>query len=308
MAKFVKPEGPANSKALEDKLSEPKTDSITKTANEATDISTDKLVHEPTADNPIHETPDQSIESKPTDTKKPKVKNAFLDKWDTPKLTRMLASQKTQQGQTKVTTSWPGTAVKGGNPADDVPKLTVWGQPPKERAVRTKMAKWWKRNADKILPPLGAGEWDLLKRLSEGAQEGSEWSIPLRRIPATSSHTDNDSPSQELTWKDYASLPASTVERPKSMGVFRRTGQIDQGPYAPQGKLDGLSARWFRRMYNRTWQITSTMEQHPNTLEYRFKWGSAPPRIVEPTPRQSSIFDGVDTKGQPLTTKKDQSQ
>ncbi|KAJ6443224.1 ASTRA-associated protein 1 [Purpureocillium lavendulum] len=266
MAQFVKPQGPSNSQDLEALLDQP----------DATQSSASK------------EAADKGRPKKP--------KNAFFQKWDQKKLLQLLQSQKHQQKETKGSTSWPGTAIKSTDQDQFVPAANIWGKPPAESLVRTKQAHWWRRSAEKIMPPLGKGEWDLLERLSNGAQNEPEWAVPARR-PMPKSLVEADNTSETLDWEAWAAQPAAAVEKQNSMAHRMRSGRTDAGPYGGKDRKPTVSARWFRRAYNRTWQLTPTMSQDPNTLRYSFKWGTVQPKLPTPTATQLEIFEGVDKRG-----------
>lgn len=227
-----------------------------------------------------------------------KVKKAFFEKWDQAKLLRILQSQRQQQRDTKGTASWPGTAVKTLDPDQFIPKETIWGKPPGEGLKQTKRAHWWRRNADKIMPPLGRGEWEMLKQLSSGGQERGGWRIPERRTLAQPlAATEETTTQTRWNWKDYATKPAAVVEKPKSLKQQRRTGQKDSGPYGVKDRDRNLSTRWFQRAYSRAWQLTPTIAQDPNTLQYSFTWGSIQSRLPPAAKHQLEIFEGVDQHG-----------
>lgn len=229
-------------------------------------------------------------------------KNRFFLKWDQPKLLRLLASQRQRHNEARSTAHLLGSAVKTTNPNVDVPKTNIWGNPPAECVVNAKKARWWRRSADKMQPPLGRGEWELLGQLSRGAQEkeGGEWQLPARRVSvgaAVAEPQENEAAAAALM--RYASHTVATVERNRSAKRMPRSGQQDAGPYGTAHSGHSLSPRWFRRAYNRTWMVTPKMEQDPRTLQYKFTFGDLP-GIRDATPQQRSIFDGVDVNGQPL--------
>jgi hypothetical protein len=272
MAQFVISQGPKDSGALEEALdSADRGNEAAKSSTPSTQASQDSGV---------------------------KIKRAFFDKWDQAKLLRILSSQRQQQRDTKGTASWPGTPVKTLDPDQFIPTETIWGKPPGENLKQTKRAHWWRRNVDKIMPPLGKGEWEMLKQLSNGDQERGEWMIPERRTPAKPLTAETEAAAQtNWSWKDYATKPAAIVEKPKSLKQQRRTGQKDSGPYGVKDRDRNLSPRWFQRAYNRAWQLTPTMAQDPNTLKYSFTWGSVQSRLPSATKHQLDIFEGVDEKG-----------
>ncbi|KAM3536494.1 hypothetical protein MY4038_000329 [Beauveria bassiana] len=240
-----------------------------------------------------------------TSTDAPKVKrpmgnpkNRFFLKWDQPKLLQLLSSLRQRQNEARSTSHLLGSAVKTLNPDVDVPKENIWGNPPAECVVNAKRARWWRRAADKMPPPLSKGEWELLGRLSRGAQESGEWQMPARRtcVGAASEHPRE---SQAVALMRYAKHSAAAVERERGLKRIARSGQQDAGPYGPSHSGNGLSPRWFRRAYQRTWLLTPKMEQNPRTLQYEFIFGDLA-KLRDATPQQQCIFDGVDAKGQPL--------
>lgn len=242
-------------------------------------------------------------------------KNRFFLKWDQPKLLRLLSTQRQHRKRGGPIGHLLGDSVKTLNPDIEVPEKNIWGDAPVDAVVNAKRARWWRRSADKMQPPLGKGEWELLGRLSHGAQESGEWQIPPRRPRAVGSGDgdgDGGAALERLEGKEskatalmrYASSTAAAVERKHARQQAARSGEQDPGPYghgnARQGR--GLSPRWFRRAYQRAWLVTPKMEQDPRTLQYKFTFGEGT-GIREATPQQLSIFDGVDSKGQPLRKK-----
>ncbi|KAG5947913.1 hypothetical protein E4U59_006163 [Claviceps monticola] len=277
MAELVRPQGPGDSDALENLLAESK----------------------------VSNTPDQSeasVQENPAQKKARSSKNAFFEKWDAPKLLRLLHSMKQQQGATKSSTSWHKGALKVINPEQFVPETNIWGNPPAACVITAKRAHWWRRVAEKMMPPLGKGEWELLEHLSQGGQDAGEWAIPSRRPLALTQQLRRLSKSKARTsnhwdWEAHIARPTANVERQKSRALRRRSGLQGSGPYAGHELSKEVSSRWFRRVYNRAWQISSRMEQDPNTLNYRFEWGRAMPKLPSAIPLQMQIFEGVDQQG-----------
>ncbi|ATY66424.1 hypothetical protein A9K55_000736 [Cordyceps militaris] len=269
MREFVVPQGAADSQALE---------ALTQTTTTA------------------------ATTNPPTKAKRPigNPKNRFFLKWDQPKLLRLLSSQRRHQNEARSTSHLLGTSIKTINPDVDVPKENIWGDPPAECVVNAKKARWWRRSADKMQPPLGRGEWDLLGRLSRGAQEADEWRVPARRVRVGGALAQPlQEESQAAALMRYASHTAAAVERSHGAKRSARAGQQDTGPYGHGHSGKGLSPRWFRRAYARAWMLTPKMEQDPRTLQYTFTFGDLP-RLRDATPQQRSIFDGVDANGQLL--------
>ncbi|KAG5966118.1 hypothetical protein E4U58_002584 [Claviceps cyperi] len=268
MAELVRPQGPSDSEALESLL----------------------------AGSTVSNTPDQS--EAPAQEKARSSKNAFFEKWDTPKLLKLLHSMKQQQGATKSSTSWHKGTLKAINPENFVPETNIWGKPPAACVVTAKRAHWWRRMAEKIMPPLGQGEWEFLGQLSQGGQDAGEWAIPSRRPLALPRQSKSKAEtSNHWDWKAHIAKPTARLERQRSSTLKRRSGLQGSGPYAGYELSKEVSGRWFRRVYNRAWQISSKMEQDPNTLNYKFEWGRAMPKLPPAIPLQMQIFEGVDQQG-----------
>lgn len=226
--------------------------------------------------------------------------HAFLDKWDKPKLAQFLRSQRTVEEQTGKWVSWDSRPIRSVDENSQVPEKNTWGKPPSEILVRAKQAKWWKRHADKMMPPLGKGEWDLLQRLSNGAQDEGEWEIPTRRTPAKLLSGDADQMEPVWDWEDYATNPTAWIERPRMAIANRYLGESNSSPFAGKPHRNTVPGRWFRRTYGQTWQKTAHMEQDPNTLKYKFTWGALKRKLPSATERQRIVFEGVDDKGREL--------
>lgn len=277
VAQIVRPQGPSDRKSLEAML-----DQAPPTSEQA---SSDAVQLDSAA-------PEDHLAE---GAKKRPHANAFFEKWDQPKLLHLLESQREQQKKTQGSASWPARMLKGSDADQFVPQLNIWGKPPSDVLVRAKRAHWWRRNASKMMPPLGKGEWELLQRLGAGAQDSGEWARPLRRAyPAPSSTLPGEASISSWDWTRDAGLPTAAAERDKGVRQRRRTGQIDDGPFGGRPRRDDFSDRWFRRLYNRIWQLTPHMRQHPNTLEYEVSWGKTAPKLPNATGAQLRIFEGLD--------------
>ncbi|KAK3191389.1 hypothetical protein K4F52_002600 [Lecanicillium sp. MT-2017a] len=274
MWSFVRPQGADNAQALEAAMN--------------TTIENDK---------------GSIVPSGETKKKKKPIKDSFYLRWDQAKIKQILASQKQQEKETQHSTSWRTTGIKNLNPDQYVPEKTIWGKPPVPRLVMSKRARWWRANAEKIMPPLGKGEWDLLGKLARGAQNTEEWKVPSRRQPATPVIEDTDEADHARALLDYARAKTSSVESRSKLRQVRWYGRKDTGPFSRGQEDRTLSARWFRRAYNRIWQTTPAMHQDPNTLQHSFTWGGLPPKMPDATARQKAVFDGVDKKGNIQTPK-----
>ncbi|KAI8717467.1 Complex1-LYR-dom domain-containing protein [Fusarium sp. LHS14.1] len=282
VADFVRPEGPNDSDALEalingntTKGSAGKTDS---TAAELSKALDDEIRPAGRWNNkPVH------------------IRNDFYEKWDLDKVTRLLSSQRDLQKNS--TLSWLKRKIKGLKPSGAIPKTNLWGKPLAVNVIRAKEATFWRRAVNKMMVPLGNGEWELLEQLSQGAQEKGEWKVPTRRPAASPVQTVEQNTMSNWNWEAYASLPASRVERRPKKSSFVRPEGKDEEPYQAQHKKREISSRWYRRAYQRTWQFTPKMEQDPRTLKPNFTWGTIKKTTVCASNRQLCIFDGVDKQG-----------
>lgn len=219
----------------------------------------------------------------------------FLDKWDRPKLKNFLQSQKRQEAHFPQGVG----AWRGINKLDElmhVPRTTIWDKPVPQSRVRRKVASFWKNQADKMMPPLGKGEWELLQRLAAGAQQSGEWEVPKRRTPArllTEDHdNDTSSPEEDVDELElYAMMSASSV-RPGSRVKSDKRLDLASGAFLGKTPRRDLSNRWYRRNYQRIWQQSSHAVKNPNTSKYEFHWGNASSRGTPPSRRQlAALFE-----------------
>ncbi|KAL2682993.1 hypothetical protein Neosp_007455 [[Neocosmospora] mangrovei] len=288
VADFVRPEGPNDSDALEALINGNATKgSAGKTDSTAAELS--KALDEEIRpagrwnNKPIH------------------IRNDFYQKWDLDKVTRLLSSQRDLQKNS--TLSWLKRKIKGLKPSGAIPKTNLWGKPLAVNVMRAKEAHFWRRAINKMMVPLGNGEWELLEQLSQGAQEQGEWKVPTRRPAASPIQTVEQNTISNWNWEAYASLPASRVERRPKKSSFVRPEGKDEEPYQAQHKKREISSRWYRRAYQRTWQFTPKMEQDPRTLKPNFTWGTIKKTTVCASNRQLCIFDGVDKQGRLIEPK-----
>ncbi|KEY74057.1 hypothetical protein S7711_02647 [Stachybotrys chartarum IBT 7711] len=231
---------------------------------------------------------------------KPSKPKKFYQKWDEEKIKAYLTSQRTQIEATKLTLSW-GVIIRRPDPDVDIPELNIWGKPLNQGLIENKRGKWWKRHMDKLAPPLGEGEWELLGKLSKGAQqEEPEWQTPSRRAKATP--TSVEAGPQAWDWELYATKSPATFGRPTTASQLLRTGHT--APYAARKEVRELSPRWYRRTYNRLWQQTAKVHRDPATLKHEFTWGKSIAKIPLPTKAQLVVFEGVPDTASGKTKKK----
>lgn len=279
---FVRREGPTDSNALEALLNGSETEEKPGgvEANGATDAK--DLAH-PNGKKPAGTFP--------------------YEHWDLPKLRQLLRSQKTEQEEKKISNIWVYRPLKVLNDAQFVPKKTPWNKSPSEILVNSRKAHWWRINVAKMMVPLSKGEWGLLGRLSEGAQKFEIYRVPERRAlarPLEDTKEKTIKRTLDWNWKEYASKPTAVVEQPKSSRAAIRTGQQDTSPYRSRREIKDITPRWYRRTYQRTWQITPVEEQSQDSSKHLFSWGESKSRVVAPTKAQLEIFQGVDSQGQKL--------
>jgi hypothetical protein len=292
----AKPEIPSNSddlenliKKVESNVKSPETNPTEQQAKSAELTPTDK-----NGINPI--SPRAKRGPKP-------LQPAFYHKWDTGKLNALLLSQKALQESAVL--AWPKRPIKSLNPDKNIPAKNIWGQPPAENVCQAKRARFWKRAADKIMPPVNNEEWELLGRLSKGAQEGDEqWQIPQRRPSAKAVLAEDPKLSTlDWNWESYATQPTNRIERKSPHTAFSFVGRDrEKHPYQSRIEHKELTPRWFRRAYQRVWQFTPREALDPKlrTKKNAFEFGTLPISIVPASKAQLEIFEGVNAMGQKL--------
>ncbi|KAJ4011359.1 hypothetical protein NW752_007104 [Fusarium irregulare] len=226
----------------------------------------------------------------------------FYHKWDVQKINKLLSSQRAQQKSADM--SWPKTDIKNLNPDNDIPKTNIWGKPTPERVIQARRASFWKRSIPKAMPPLHVDEWEFLGQLANGAQEEGQWKMPERRPAAkpvrdVTNKSKPKSSTLDWNWESHATYPTSRVERVNKLALFANVGpDKTDHPYHLQFDPKQLTPRWFRRAYQRVWQLSAKREEIPATGKSVYVWGSFNPGVTAPTERQLEIFEGVNNKGQ----------
>ncbi|KAJ5017425.1 hypothetical protein K4K57_008614 [Colletotrichum sp. SAR 10_99] len=223
------------------------------------------------------------------------------DNWDIKKLTQFYTSQKTQQRDTP-SDCWPRTELDNFKPEKFVPENDVWGRETAAQRKTKKVRLWWKRTADRLVPPVERNEWDLLRSIVSGDAPEVLWKLAPRRPVAMEKSEQGDFP-----WSAYASIPIREIESPRSRKRTRLTGKTDDGPYSQTQQLVRevpYSDRKLRREFGRLWQASSYVEETKSGEKGRHKrefvWGNpltSPPIASGP---QLGIFEGVDAQGQIL--------
>ncbi|KAH7241125.1 uncharacterized protein BKA55DRAFT_517913 [Fusarium redolens] len=308
LSNYIQTEPPSNSDALEALIQGVEAD---KKPPETTEPKGTKLQHEPAetviesqpSTNSPEDTSDTPSNGEETIPKAPLVRKgpnplqpAFYEKWNTEKLRKLLRSQRELQNSARL--SWPKTDIKSLNPDQAVPPQTIWGKPTPQNIYQAKRASFWKRISSKAMPPLGKDEWDLLGRLSSGAQQEDQWKVPERRPAAKPSRGATTKP-DAWDWEGYASRPAYQVERQSPLSVYALVGRDkEKHPYQPKFDHQELSPRWFKRAYQRVWHFTPKMDPNSKPGRPKFIWGALTNPAVPPTKAQLAIFEGVNSKGE----------
>ena len=220
----------------------------------------------------------------------------WLDKWDTDKLKIYLKSQK--QHAASVSTEWPTkSSYKVTDPASTIPAQNIWQRDWNPKTYKTKLAKSWKRAAEKIQPPLPEREWEMIRRIALNEDIPDAWKMPTRRRLVSSLFADPSDGAAGWKWHDLATEPVRHVERPKAPRNIRLTGETDNGPYGRQNKGPATDGRWVRRIFTTIWQASSTIKKDPFTAKESIVWGKKTRTARHATALQSELFEGVDSKG-----------
>jgi hypothetical protein len=229
-------------------------------------------------------------------------KSKFLLKWDFQKTMEFLKSQKSQQA---TALSWPKADISSLNIFSQIPAENAWFRPTPANVVRKRFRVWWKNAVDKILPPVGRDEWELLRALASGQGAGQEWKVPLRRPAARPLHDkeEMEGSATKSSWHRLVSEPMRLLDRER-LASLRLNGEVNAGPHTPRTwkAARGHSKRAWRRIYRKLWENTAYVEQNPETLKTKIVWGQTVSKFSIPTasPSQMAVFGGVDSKGQPI--------
>ncbi|KAK2773680.1 hypothetical protein CKAH01_13480 [Colletotrichum kahawae] len=223
--------------------------------------------------------------------------------WDIKKLTQFYSSQKTHQLDTQ-SFCWPRTKLESFRPERHVPEKDIWGRETAAQRKTKKVRLWWKRTADKLVPPVERNEWDILRSIATGDAPAVLWKLAPRRPVAVKKEQ------EDFPWSAYASIPVREIERPRSRKRSRLTGKTDDGPYSrthQRVREVPYSDRKLRREFSMIWQASSYVEEGNSDAKgrhrRRFVWGdtlASPPTASGP---QLGIFEGVDARGQVLSGK-----
>ncbi|KAH7163440.1 hypothetical protein B0J13DRAFT_37085 [Dactylonectria estremocensis] len=275
----VEEDGPQDSDALEALLMEADYEELDAVAKPVDDVNES-------------ERPDDESDDTP-------YKRKFHHGYDKPKLLRLLSSQRANEAANPSLSL--NTSIKRLDENTYVPETNIWGKPPVRDLVETKRGNWWRKQNEKMMPPLGRHEWEMLGRLSVGAQTlDTKWQVPRRRRLARPVLQEVPNMSLDWNWEKFVSNSVHIAEARKSLKRNRRTGQKDTGPYQAQTVQRRITPRWYRRAYTRLWQITPVMERDSMSQNANFTWGTGKSSLGRARKSQLELFEGVDARGRVL--------
>ncbi|OHE91830.1 hypothetical protein CORC01_12838 [Colletotrichum orchidophilum] len=254
------------------------------------------------------------------------------ENWDLPKLDRYLKAQKTQQRMV-TGAAFPRGTIGDLDPQKKVPEQDIWGRPVALRRVTKIVRRFWKAQADKIMPPVSQADWESLEQLACGEAPPEMYRMLKRRsiaVPIGAPPLSNeflirrkqiasllDNGGNELDqwqWQASAQLPVRNAERAGARKLTLLTGKRDFGPYSQASRLTleydvgtrGIieqpsstsvySKRNLRREYQKMWQATSYMKGAESKAA-RPVWGRIEPKLPMATAAHRHLFEGVDAKG-----------
>lgn len=231
-----------------------------------------------------------------------KYKKNFLNRWD---MVSLQAFMRTQAAQFEATCPrvWCKPPFSKREPTSGLPKENIWGRPLPLRELRSRLKSWWLSNADKVMPPTGAGEWNTLRSIAVSSEIGPLLQIPPRRpvaVPVASAHNEE---MPKLSWsylQPYASMPVSRIERERRQGFKTSARGL---PYEPQPtKPKRVSNRRLRRLCGWIFESSPVLTGRPgDAIKDRVKWGQLTPDLPVASPELSSFFQDVEADGGKLT-------
>ncbi|KAK3985948.1 hypothetical protein QBC44DRAFT_334159 [Cladorrhinum sp. PSN332] len=211
----------------------------------------------------IKETTDVSSDDRPPD---------WLDNWDTKVLQSLARVQMMTSPPNLPRPAITSAMVSLNNVA---PETNSWGEAWNPKTYRTKLKKFWKNLANRILPPLPKEEWETLRLLSQGLFTEAGWKVPARRTPVGEPYK------PEWKWHLYATQSAAKVDRASSRRSKLLTGVKDDN--TPTGEPNPLNRHrftprvWKRLMLN-IWRLSPVMEKREKPvggIPYDVKWGES---------------------------------
>lgn len=226
----------------------------------------------------------------------------WLAKWDTAKVDALALSQ---SRAALPPIPLPDLRTRDLNPEKHIPAKNIWGRPLPRKLARSKLKKAYKEIIMRLLPPVGQGEWDVLRKLASG-EAGSEWAVPSRRPVAqpVGDLAEEREPKGmgEVVgweWREYAAKPVRAVDRKKSRNLSALTGVLDDTSLRPTPAvgIHRYTDRFWRRMYSDIWRMTATMDKKEGGQGWDIKWGSLDTDVSTPTTVHAEFFDGIASSG-----------
>lgn len=214
----------------------------------------------------------------------------WLERWDLQKL-HALATSQASQGFYSLK---PDVKAHKLEPEKEIPKTNIWGRPLAKKLVRSKRRKWYKRLINRVMAPVGRGQWEALRDLASGDADRSLYMMPPRRTRVE--RIEEKKERETWDWRRYAVEPVRSVERGMSRSKIAWTGQVPTGPYGARNGTDihdYSSKRFWRRLYMRVWEATPTMAEKPGEEgQWNVEWGGISRRVPVARPEQMAFFDG----------------
>ncbi|CAK7568742.1 MAG: hypothetical protein SEPTF4163_006744 [Sporothrix epigloea] len=234
----------------------------------------------------------------------------WLDSWDKNKL---LTFAKSQASRSLRSSPRPQAVLKRLDPRKAVPLLNIWGNPFATKPARLKEKKWWRQVENRILPPLPRSEWDLLRQLATGKAD-SRWDVPPRRKPVAvtaiaDTSTTRCSSTETWEWEKYLTGPIRVIERPNARRFrlpLRSCAMQNAAPLdGPAIGFHNYTPRFWRRLYNDMWQLSSVIEDPPggpadNMDIARISWGGSDLQPIKLSTANLDFFNDMDSKGNQL--------
>lgn len=221
-------------------------------------------------------------------------KKHLVDRWDFEKLQNFMQSQ-IEHTRVVAPAVWRRERPARWNPAPGLPEKNIWGHDLPLRELRSRLKSWWKTNINKLMPPLGAGEFQTLRELATKNEVGQLLRIPPRRPVAAPVQEEGACPGGAWDWRAYASLPASQIERERRAG-FQES--IHGYRYDPVPVRAGRpSNRKLRRTAGKVFEASSYIKRDENTAKSKIIWGNLAPDLPAVSPAGSTFFEGLDDKG-----------
>ncbi|TPX18972.1 uncharacterized protein E0L32_011365 [Thyridium curvatum] len=230
----------------------------------------------------------------------------WLDAIDTDKL---LAFALSQAHHRMPNVGRPVLKASQLDPSRAVPAVNVWDRPFPAHTARTKVKRWWRLLINRVVPPVGKGEFDLWRDLAEGRKEGSpEWSLPARRSPAAAEQVAEQEHEARWKWEDVVTKPVRMLERPRARKFKALDGDIGVDGAGPAIGVHKMTNRLWRRLYRQVWEAMATMDKMPaqegKKRRWDIVWGGAAKAFTLPSPPpHTAFFEGVDAKGRLLDPK-----